>query len=209
MVQKVIDGTDRDAAADKARQILEGAMGEFITHGYAGTSMDRVAKTAKVSKATLYSYFQDKEGLFNALVQNMAKEKFAVIYDPRLLEGEPCVALRRLGETAMQQICCDSEQLAFIRLIIGESERFPNLAQTFVRHVTKPGIEFITQYLASCPTLDIPDPEATARIMIGSFVYFVQVQELLHGKEILPMQGDRMVDALLHLLLKCLKPADA
>lgn len=108
----------------------------------------------------------------------------------------------------MQQICCDPEQLAFIRLIIGESERFPELAQTFVRHVTKPGIEFITQYLASCPTLDIPDPAATARIMIGSVVYFVQVQELLHGKEILPMQGDRIVEALMHLLLKCLKPTD-
>jgi AcrR family transcriptional regulator len=205
MVQKVISEPDRDLSGEKAKQILKGAMREFIMHGYAGTSMDRVAKRAEVSKATLYSYFQDKEGLFNALVQKLAKEKFSVIYDPKLLEGEPCAVLRRMGETAMSQICDDPEHLAFIRLIIGESERFPKLAQTFVRYVTKPGIEFISQYLASRPDLDIPDPEATARIMIGSFVYFVQVQELLHGKEILPMHSDRMIEALMHLLLKCLR----
>ncbi len=37
--------------------------------------MDKVAKTGGVSKATVYSYFPDKEGLFAALVQWLAREK--------------------------------------------------------------------------------------------------------------------------------------
>jgi AcrR family transcriptional regulator len=37
--------------------------------------MDKVAKTGGVSKATVYSYFPDKEGLFAALVQRLAREK--------------------------------------------------------------------------------------------------------------------------------------
>jgi len=37
--------------------------------------MDKVAKTGGVSKATVYSYFPDKEGLFVALVQRLAREK--------------------------------------------------------------------------------------------------------------------------------------
>jgi AcrR family transcriptional regulator len=51
---------DSAAASDKTEQILQGAMREFLTHGYAGTSMDKVAKTGGVSKATVYSYFADK-----------------------------------------------------------------------------------------------------------------------------------------------------
>lgn len=194
------------ASADKPEQILEGAMREFLTHGYAATSMDRVATAAKVSKATIYSHFQDKEGLFTALVKRIAQQKFSVIYDVKLLQGDPRIALRRVGETAMRALTGDSEQLAFVRLVIAESGRFPELAKIFVRNVSKPGIDFLTQYLASCKELDIPDPEATARIIIGSFVYFVQTQEMLYGKEIMPMEGDRLMDSLMHLVMGCIKP---
>jgi AcrR family transcriptional regulator len=38
--------------------------------------MDKVAKTGGVSQATVYSYFPDKEGLFAALVQRLARKKF-------------------------------------------------------------------------------------------------------------------------------------
>lgn len=52
---------------EKAEQILQGALSEFLVHGYAGSTMDRIAKSAGVSKQTLYSYFGDKEGLFYSL----------------------------------------------------------------------------------------------------------------------------------------------
>ncbi|MEM7595548.1 MAG: TetR/AcrR family transcriptional regulator, partial [Cyanobacteria bacterium P01_A01_bin.83] len=48
----------------KTEAILTGAMKEFLANGYAATSMDKVAKTAQVSKATVYSHFGDKESLF-------------------------------------------------------------------------------------------------------------------------------------------------
>ena len=57
---------------DKVEQILQGAMQEFLVHGYAGTSMDRIAASGGISKATVYSHFQDKQGLFKALVERLA-----------------------------------------------------------------------------------------------------------------------------------------
>ena len=73
------------AGGDKSEQILQGAMQEFLAHGYAGTSMDKVAKTGGVSKATVYSYFADKEGLFVALVQRLRRKKvnFTVLDEER------------------------------------------------------------------------------------------------------------------------------
>ncbi|MGB7892569.1 MAG: TetR/AcrR family transcriptional regulator [Microcoleus sp.] len=188
---------DSAAASDKTEQILQGAMQEFLTHGYAGTSMDKVAKTGGVSKATVYSYFQDKEGLFAALVQRLAREKVNFT----VLDEEPAVALRFVATNILDQATHEPAFLNFVRLVIAESGRFPQLAQTFVKNLAKPGIDRLAEYLASHPELKLPDPEATARIFIGSLVYFQLMQEMMHGKEIVPMERDRLIDGLLHLIL--------
>ena len=188
---------DSAAASDKTEQILQGAMQEFLTHGYAGTSMDKVAKTGGVSKATVYSYFADKEGLFAALVQRLARKKVHFI----VLDEEPAVALRFVATTLLDQVTQEPEYLNFVRLVIAESGRFPQLAQTYVKNLAKPGIDRLTQYLASHPELKLPDAEATARIFIGSLVYFQLTQHMMHGKDIIPMERDRLIDGLLHLIL--------
>jgi AcrR family transcriptional regulator len=196
---------DRETSLDKADQILQGAMQEFLAHGYAATSMDRVAAAAGVSKATVYSHFQDKEGLFTVLIQRMAQKKFSVIYGSQSLEGDPHCVLRQLATNALEQCMGDPEHLAFIRLIIAESGRFPELAKIFVRNLTKPGIETLQQYLAAHPELNIPDPEATARVLIGACVYFCMTQLMLHGEDIIPLGCDRLIDSLMHLLLGATK----
>ena len=204
--RKAEKGTDktespRETSSEKAEQILQGAMAEFLAHGYAATSMDRVASAAKVSKATVYSYFQDKEALFTALVEQLAEENFQLVFNEKMTEGEPKVVLTRLGTTLLNQILTQPDHMTFIRLMIGESARFPNLAKTFIRCITKPGIERLTQYLANCHQLNIPDPEAAARIFLGSVIYYVQLQEIMHGKEIMPMDSERLIDSLTHLIL--------
>ena len=48
----------------KRRQILDGARRMFLSKGFEGTSMQDVARAAKVSKGTLYVYFDSKEAMF-------------------------------------------------------------------------------------------------------------------------------------------------
>lgn len=190
---------------EKKEKILEGAMKEFLVQGYAGTSMDRVAKAAAVSKTTVYSHFGDKEGLFVALVERLAKKKYSEVFgqgNHSLLQGEPEVVLRQFATKMVDLACEDTEDLTFIRLIVGESGRFPKLAETFVSNLVKPGIEVLSQYLASRPELEIEDREATARVILGSLVYFKIVQVMLYGEKIVPMEGDRLINSLLHLLLR-------
>ncbi len=190
---------------EKKEKILEGAMKEFLVQGYAGTSMDRVAKAAAVSKTTVYSHFGDKEGLFVALVERLAKKKYSEVFSQgnhSLLQGEPEVVLRQFATKMVDLACEDTEDLTFIRLIVGESGRFPKLAETFVSNLVKPGIEVLSQYLASRPELEIEDREATARVILGSLVYFKIVQVMLYGEKIVPMEGDRLINSLLHLLLR-------
>ena len=52
----------------KRDAIVQAAIGEFREHGFNGTSMDRVAAAADVSKRTVYNHFPSKEDLFEAIL---------------------------------------------------------------------------------------------------------------------------------------------
>lgn len=190
---------------DKVDAILNGAMQEFLTHGYAATSMDRVTAAAGVSKTTIYNYFQDKEGLFAALIQRLAQEKYLAVLDPKFLQGEPEVVLRRLANHILHQVHQDQKLLSLVRLIIGESGRFPSLAQIFVSNIDKPGFELVTQYITEHPELQLPDPQVAARIFIGTLIHFTIVQCMLHGHDIVPMERDRLIENLVKLMTVNLK----
>jgi AcrR family transcriptional regulator len=71
-------------------------MQEFVNCGYAAASMDRIAAGAGVSKSTLYSYFQGKEGVFTALIQQMSQSE-QVLDESRFLESPIRDSLKQLA----------------------------------------------------------------------------------------------------------------
>jgi AcrR family transcriptional regulator len=55
-------------------KIIESAISTFSKYGYDKSRMDDIAKTAKLSKGTLYLYFKNKEELFNAISERNTNE---------------------------------------------------------------------------------------------------------------------------------------
>jgi TetR/AcrR family transcriptional regulator, regulator of autoinduction and epiphytic fitness len=191
----------KQKVANKAEAILIGAMQEFMACGYAAASMDRIAVAAGVSKPTLYSYFQGKEGLFTALIQQMSQSD-RILDEARFLQQPIRDSLKLMANDFLDKFSGDRPLLTLFRLIIGESGRFPDLAQTFVRNFEKPTLEKMSYLFAHHPDLTISDPEITARFFVGSIVHYVIVQEILHGREILPLERDRFVDGLIDLIVR-------
>ncbi|NEQ24028.1 MAG: TetR/AcrR family transcriptional regulator, partial [Microcoleus sp. SIO2G3] len=93
-------GSISRSTKDKPEQILQGAMQVFLQHGYRGTSMDRVAAQAGVSKHTIYNHFQGKEGLFVALIERLVLRRFDLEFpDCALpLSEPPDLVLCRIAE---------------------------------------------------------------------------------------------------------------
>lgn len=191
---------------DKATQILNGALQEFLAHGYAGTSMDRVAATAGVSKPTVYNHFQDKEGLFRALVQKIACERFQIKFNSEAFSGQPAETLPRLLSLMVDTIAEDDDYQDFVRLVIGESGRFPELARTFVTYLSKPGLKLMQDYLEEHPEFGFADSQAIAQIILGSVVYMCLTQYILHGRDIMPLSKERFVETMVGLMLKSAYP---
>ncbi|WP_216830939.1 TetR/AcrR family transcriptional regulator [Alkalihalobacterium elongatum] len=59
---------------DKKKIIIEAATRSFSLFGYKATTMDQVAKIAKVGKATIYTFFATKEELFQEIIDDLARE---------------------------------------------------------------------------------------------------------------------------------------
>lgn len=194
----------RQLAPEKTAAILAGGIQEFLANGYAATSMDRIAATAGVSKATVYSHFQDKECLFIALIEQLVQGKFRELFKPSSenLQPEPRIFLSELANRFLDLGTSEPQFLDFMRVMIGESGRFPQLARTFVQNVEQTSFEMLHQYLATCVRLKLADPEATARIFIGAIFHFLIVQEMLHGRDIVPMARDRLINNLVDLILR-------
>ncbi|MBE9217083.1 TetR/AcrR family transcriptional regulator [Plectonema cf. radiosum LEGE 06105] len=189
--------------SEKAEVILKGAIQEFLIHGFAATTMDGVAATAKVSKTTVYSYFQDKESLFLALIERLIQKKYQAVFNPQKAQSihiEASIVLHRLANSMLEAMMGDQEALGLLRIIIGESGRFPQLAQAFLRNFQKSVLKDLTQLFESRTELNLPDAEVAARIFMGTFMHFVMTSEVLHGKDIMPIERDRLINNLIYLL---------
>ncbi len=199
-----VPSTDPDPKVDKANAILAGAFKIFTSQGFAAASMARIAKAAGVSKPTLYSYFQDKEGLFIAVVQQLVHKISPMALSLPAgdeIPDSPEMLLHAMATSFLSEAANNKPFLKLMRLIIGESEKFPGLAQTFVRVLTKPMLERLTAYLANHPQLEFSDPEIAARVFAGAMVHYLIVQEMMGGKTIMPLECDRMVDGLVDLMM--------
>lgn len=85
--------------ADRSQStILAAARDEFAEHGLGGARMDRIAERAGLNKRLIYYYFDDKEKLFQAVLEQVYRDIREEEQKLRLQELEPVQAIRRLLE---------------------------------------------------------------------------------------------------------------
>lgn len=59
---------------DRKKQIVDAATKSFSLFGYKATTMDQVAKLANVGKGTIYTFFSNKEELFDEIAFSLMNE---------------------------------------------------------------------------------------------------------------------------------------
>jgi AcrR family transcriptional regulator len=113
-------------------QILDAALTVFLEHGYDHATIDLVVQRASASKATIYSFFGGKEGLFEALVGEHAERILAGF--PNLDGGiiDVRAALKNIAQRYLEVVMAP-DAVALWRLIVAEGPRFPRLAKDVYR----------------------------------------------------------------------------
>lgn len=119
-----------ESKSSKVPLILDAAFRLFLEQGYDSVSTDLIAKTAGVSKATLYAHFASKEILFAEILTGHCADFAARIRIPETFNGDPRGTLRRFAHDFIA-LFQDDDGLAMYRLLVGEVYRFPKLALAF------------------------------------------------------------------------------
>ncbi|MEC5398178.1 TetR/AcrR family transcriptional regulator [Uliginosibacterium sp. H1] len=120
-------------------ELVAAALDVFVERGFAAARLDEIAARAGVSKGTLYLYFESKEALFKAVVQE------AIV--PRIAEGEAMVAsLDMAPEPLLRElllgwweVVANSKLSGIPKLVIGEAANFPEVAQFYFDNVVQRG----------------------------------------------------------------------
>ena len=110
---------------------MASALELFVEKGFAGTRLEDVAARAGVSKGTLYLYFDNKEALFKAVIQEgivpVLEEGAGLV---EAFQGSSADLLRALIREWWQRI--GNTPLAGVpKLMISEAGNFPELASYY------------------------------------------------------------------------------
>jgi AcrR family transcriptional regulator len=137
----------REEKRSLRQQQIEAAAYELLeTKGYGGTSMQGIAKQARASNETLYNWYGDKKGLFQALVSRNAEEVKQHLEEELQTDHDALVILETLGPKLLNLLTGDravalnraaaadnSGELGATLSKAGREAVFPLLEQVFLR----------------------------------------------------------------------------
>src|SRR5213078_936940 len=115
----------RRRKADRPAEIVSAAMAVFAEKGFAAAKLDEIARRAGVSKGALYLYFETKEDIFRAVVDQAIAPNVRMIWEliaahpgpfPDLLQG--------IGER-FGLLATSLPVGPMVKMVIGEAGNFP------------------------------------------------------------------------------------
>lgn len=130
----------------RPQEIVRAALHLFALRGFAATRLDDVAAEAGISKGTLYLYFENKEALFRAVVNESvlpnieAIEQLIATYD-----GPTPDLLRPMIERFASVV--ESEAGCVPKIVISEAGNFPAVARFYADTVIKRGLGILARVL--------------------------------------------------------------
>lgn len=125
------EGRPADRGRARKEAFLAAGRKVFLKQGYQAASVNDVVRIAGGSLATLYLQFQNKEGLFTAVLLDQ-HARFTKAIAPHSVDHLPLKeALCAVGERFLGALL-EPENLAFFRLVVGESQHFPEAARKSV-----------------------------------------------------------------------------
>lgn len=153
--------------------------------------MLEVARRSNASKETLYAWFGDKLGLFEAVIQRNAG-RIRVALNGHL-DGDTSVesALTDFGRTLAAHLLCDNA-ISINRAAISEARSGPSLAGSLSKSGREPIHRTLVRYVEQCHErglLRVEDPNEAVDTFVGLLLGDAQTRRLLGVMEA-PSEAD-------------------
>jgi AcrR family transcriptional regulator len=208
-MRKALAATISDAPAGKREAVLRAAAGVFLQVGFGAASMDAIARSAGVSKATVYAHFASKEALFAAIIEEGTRARFGDIDADDSAGIDIAAGLRAIGRKFVD-MALSPGGIAIYRVVVAEAARFPELGRVFYDSaplVMRDSIERFLARAAARGQLAIDDARLAGDQFVGMIKGDLYVRLLLGvDGEAKPAEIDRVVEAAVRTFLAAFRP---
>ena len=160
---------------ERPHEILLAALELFVRKGFAGTKIDDIAGAAKVSKGTVYLYYDSKEQLFKSMVHELMIPKISEVENYIEQYQGSQVDLLSFVIHKWWKTVIENGLVGVPKLIMSEANNFPDITRFYVKEV----IHRIQAILVKILEKGISQLEfrkidvvLTSRVILSSLVYF-------------------------------------
>jgi AcrR family transcriptional regulator len=183
---------------DKRDAILHAAWGLIRHYGYNKTTIDDIAREAKVGKGTVYLYFKSKKEIMLALT-DLTNERITRQLEKLAAEDKPpeeriraCVLYRLMTLFDLVNRYPHSEDVI--------ASILPEIVELLDRHVRRHGelLGEIVQEACSAGIFAVKDPAATGQLLANLFEFMTPPYYRFNSRKSLEQFAGQVVDLMLN-----------
>jgi AcrR family transcriptional regulator len=171
--------------------IYDAARHEFAGSGFAATSMESVAKRAGVSTKTLYRLIPNKAALFEGTLTNRM-DRFVSVVRLRARDGSNIEAALREALLVCADLMLAGEVIALQRMLLAESDKFPDIAETFYKSAMQRTVATLGKWLRAQQQrglIQLDDADAAAGMLLGMLAFEPQ-RAVMFGHKAAPTREE-------------------
>jgi AcrR family transcriptional regulator len=128
---------------DRPGEIVAAALKIFAQRGFAAAKMEDIAALAGLSKGAVYLYFETKEDVFRAVVRTTVVPNIEALGAATMALDLPFAKLAPLLLARFAALGASTPLGSVVKMVIGESRNFPELAKVWHDDVVQKGIGLI------------------------------------------------------------------
>ena len=198
---------------DRPGEIIAAALAVFAEKGFASARLDDIARRAGLSKGALYLYFETKEDLFTAVVTEAVAPLIEGVTAMIEAYRGPFADLARLALPRMAALTADHQIGPVIRMVVGESRNFPDIARIWHERLVGPALGLMSGAIARAQAageIRSGDPRYFAMSLIAPMLLGLIWQEVFEPIGAVPVDlqalATQHVEAILGGLLTGARP---
>lgn len=165
---------------DRRTVFIDAARNLFVTRGYAATSLGDIVAESGGSLATLYKLFNNKEGLFRAVLVQHMQSGAEVIDSIAASQQEFEPALYLIGDR-LHAMLLEPTKMAMFRIVIARSMEDPDFARSFYEETIEQTHGAIERFLSDWRDKGVTlsrEPGELATIFLSLIIYDFQLEAI-------------------------------
>jgi AcrR family transcriptional regulator len=197
-----------DVGEDRREQIIDAAMRVFAQKGFTRATNRDVAHEAGITSGLIYYYFENKEALLQAVLEERSPMKVVATIPAEMMELPPETFLPMIVLRVLDIV--ENEQfVGLLRVMLPEVLHNPTVAPFMSRFIQRI-LGFLSSYLqrqmAKGTLRNDLNLDVTGQMLVGTVITFVLRRQIVHDTSVLHYTHEELAHAIVNAMLQGIIP---